>query len=303
MDKLYIIHFFSRTQLIFAVGAMLEPKVCSSKVTLILVPELSNGIFPHYDGIPELLEKNNFEVILVQNQMQVRQYISKKTDVTIFSPSTFPLELFIIGLRHGASISIVNIEEGIGSYLSNANGVISLLRRGWFYLAFRRVVALLLNYVFKHMGYVERKRLIKNNLTVCENYKNSIVSVLTDLHAADIKSIESKRRQLLLPIKLEEFHRWYKCDNTVFVKPHPRFSIEQDLPYVISSNDLVLTAEEVCIKHGIDEVISDHSSSLIYCSILCGTESFCDTANQWNITDATNLMMFDKFCIPYKPVT
>ena len=299
MDKVYIIHFFTRTQLIFAVSAMLELKMNSVDGTLILVPELSNGIFPHYGGVLELLEKYNHEVIVFQNQTQISQHISKKTVVTIFSPSTFPFGLFRLGFRHGASVSIVNIEEGIGSYLSNANGVKSLLERGWFYLAFRRTGALFLNYVFRNMGYVKHKRLIGKNFTVCENYRNNIVSILTDLQGVDTQAVGSNKRQLLLPVELEEFQRWYKCENSVFVKPHPRFSREQDFPFVIPTHDLILTAEEVCIKYGIDEVISDHSSSLIYCSILCGTRSICDDVNQWNITDKTNLMMFDKFCMKF----
>lgn len=299
MYSVSIIHFFSRTQLIFGVAALLCFKAGCSCDRVLLLPKSSNGVLPNYDGIAELFEKNKIPVEILDDQRKLLNYIPSSSHVTIYSPSTFPLDLFRFCLRRGASVRIVNIEEGIGSYLSKFNGIMSLFRRRWYILAFRRVLGILFYGTFKFFGFVELKRLIKRDLSICTVYRDSIVSVLNGLQRQTSNIGDTKRRQLLLPLSVNEYERWVNDDNLIFVKPHPRFSSAQEFPFTIPHEDLALTAEEVCIKYKIHDVIADHSSSLIYCAILCGTKSLCDTQNQWSITDETNLKMFDNFCERY----
>lgn len=296
MHKIGVLHFFTRTQLIFEVAALLNLHRNSSFKRVILLPLCSNGIYPNYDGFLEIFHRLNVQTTVVRTADCLKKHVTKNSNVQIFSPSTFPLKPALLCLKYGKIEKIVNTEEGIGSYLSNFNSVKSLFKRGWYTLALRRLIGIHLTFFLLPFGIIEKKRLINDDLAIDLTYRADILAVIHDLVGCLAASTNGTRRLLMLPVDSEEYQRWKTVGYEIFVKPHPRFSSQGIVNFKLTSEELLTTSEELCYKYQIRHLIADHSSSLIYCSVLFNASAICDDTNRWNIYDIHNLRLFRNFC-------
>jgi len=289
-----VVHVFSRTQALFAIACALEDFGHTDIEQVFILAEPANGKITNLSLFEHALKKLGIKVSFVNELAELQMAIGSKSIQRIYSASTFPYRIYLKLLLSNIGIKVVNTEEGLGSYEALWHNLRYLLRQGWPLLAVRKLLAVPVFYLLNSLRVSQRKRLLKNDLSINVGLKCEILRLFHLMHGSG--AAVSKERTLCLPIDFTDVDRWVGKFPMLTFKPHPRFA-DLKITEKVSPEDLdFLTAEEAVHKYGYGIIVGDHSSALVYSNILFGISAYCDLKNRWRVSDRYTLQAIKKYC-------